>query len=215
MWASPLTLSFDLRKPISKADLDIMTNEEMIAINQDRMGQQAEFIGEYRGVELYMKDLENGDIAVAAINLGDAPRKFTIDFNLLPALSANDTYRVRDLWLKKDLGEAKGSFDAGTLAKHETKVFRISKANQSGVAAVVGAENNRFEVKTQPAALHILLPGAVNASKRVLISDLKGRVLASACTSGSSLSVPFAAPKGSYVANVVCNGRSQSVKFAF
>ncbi len=45
MWSSPLTLSFDLRKPIAEDDLAIMTNPELIAINQDPMGQQAEFIG--------------------------------------------------------------------------------------------------------------------------------------------------------------------------
>ena len=46
MWASPLTLSFDLREPISAEDLAIMTNSELIAINQDRMGQAAEFVSE-------------------------------------------------------------------------------------------------------------------------------------------------------------------------
>lgn len=89
------------------------------------------------------------------------------------------------------------------------------KSNQSGIDAAVDDGNGRFEVKTAPAAVQVSLPGATNAVKRVLISDLKGRVVASARTSASSLTIPFVAPKGNYVANVVCNGRSQSVKFAF
>ncbi len=40
MWSSPLTLSFDLTKKISKDDLAIMTHRELIAINQDRMGNR-------------------------------------------------------------------------------------------------------------------------------------------------------------------------------
>lgn len=129
MWSSPLALTFDLRNPISDEDFAIMTNEEMIALNQDRMGQQAEFIGEYDGVQLYAKDLENGDIAVAVLNLNDDTRNFTIDFSTIPALDSKASYMMRNLWEKTDVGEFKGSYSL-SVASHETKVYRMSQNNK-------------------------------------------------------------------------------------
>ena len=125
MWSSPLMLSFDLRN-ISNDDLAIITNAELIALDQDPLGQQAEYLGEHDGVQLYAKDLANGDVAVAVVNVGDASARYTIDFSKVPALSAKQVYRMRDLWQHVDLGRVRGSHE-GQLAAHETHVFRLSK----------------------------------------------------------------------------------------
>ncbi len=74
MWsifASPLVLSFDLSK-MNEATKRILTNKEVIAINQDPMGQQAECVYSENGKEVYVKDLENGDMAVAFLNRGSS-----------------------------------------------------------------------------------------------------------------------------------------------
>ena len=127
MWSSPLTLSFDLRKPIAEDDLAIMTNPELIAINQDPMGQQAEFIGEdANGVQLYFKDLANGDVAVAVLNMGDKTQEYIIDFSRIDALDADIPYKVRDLQARTDAGVHEGIMYVD-VASHETKVYRLSR----------------------------------------------------------------------------------------
>ena len=127
MWSSPLTLSFDLRKPIAEDDLAIMTNPELIAINQDPMGQQAEFIGEdANGVQLYFKDLANGDVAVAVLNMGDKTQEYIIDFSRIDALDADIPYKVRDLQARTDAGVHEGIMNVD-VASQETKVYRLSR----------------------------------------------------------------------------------------
>ena len=125
MWSSPLTLSFDLCQPISKEDLEIITNKELIALDQDRMGQQAELIEQKDSMLVLAKDLENGDVAISVTNTSAKAVDYTFDFSKIPALDSNTTYRVRDLWKKKKVGKCKGSYTTH-VDSHATMVFRLS-----------------------------------------------------------------------------------------
>lgn len=208
MWASPLTLSFDVRT-ISDEDLAIITNEELIAIDQDRMGQQAEFIGESDGIQLYAKDLENGDVALAVLNLNAAARDVTIDFSRIGALDAAAEYDLRDLWQKEHVGCFAGAYTV-RVASHETKVYRLSKAGQTGITPARASADIR--VTGRRGAVVVDCAGTEGLSKRILVSDLSGRVVASAGGSGSRFRLPLSVPHGVYAVNVVCAGRSQSKK---
>ena len=126
MWSSPLTLSFDLCKPISKEDLSIITNKDLIALDQDRMGQQAEFIEQKDSIIVFAKDLENGDVAISVTNMSAEATDYTFDFSKIPALDVNTKYRVRDLWKQKRVGKCKGSYTTHVDA-HFTQVFRLSR----------------------------------------------------------------------------------------
>lgn len=127
MWSSPMALSFDPRKGnITDDDYAIMKNTEMIALNQDRMGQQADLISESNDLVVFAKDLENGDVALSVTNLSSDTRSATFDFALIPALNAKRTYHVRDLWEGSDLSPARGSLTA-IVRPHATKVFRLSR----------------------------------------------------------------------------------------
>lgn len=126
MWSSPLSLSFDIRKPISDEDLAIMTNPEMIALDQDCMGQAAEYLGkDLNECYLFAKDLENGDVAVAVINMSDKDHTYTIDFSKIPALDPTVTYTVRDVQNLDDCPDATGRIADVSVATHETRVFRL------------------------------------------------------------------------------------------
>lgn len=130
MWGSPLSLSFDLREPVSPEDLALLTNAELIAIDQDVLCQAAEFIGEDdRRVQLYAKDLAGGDVAVAVVNMGDEPAEYVVDFSRIDALDPSATYNVRDLMQRCDLPIAKGAVDMGVIAPHQTKVIRLNNSN--------------------------------------------------------------------------------------
>lgn len=208
MWASPLTLSFDVRN-ISNEDLAIITNEELIAINQDRMGQQAEFIGEKDGIQIYAKDLENGDVALAILNLNSTAKNVTVDLHSIPALEASASYLFRDLWKKEAVGNFSDTYQV-RVASHETKVYRLSKADDTGIQT--GSTAPSIRVNGKKDAVSVTCSGTKGQSKRILVSDLTGRVLASARGTGESFRIPLNAPHGVYVFNVICAGHSQNVK---
>ena len=208
MWSSPLTLSFDLRKPISDDDLAIMTNNELIALDQDRMGQQAELISDKNDMLVLAKDLENGDVAISVTNLSSSKKSYTFDFSAIPALDVNVDYLVRDLWLHKDMGSCKATLTT-EVKKHATKVFRLSKRMVSGVQSI-SKEDLVVEVKEGVIVIHT---GAKNAqNKRILVSDLSGRVVAASSGNQQTFNLAVGQSKGVFVVNVICGGKSQSVK---
>lgn len=133
MMASPLTLSFDLRN-ISADDLRIISNKEMIAINQDAMGQQAEvvcdtLVGQGMAAcrfEVLVKELANGDVACAVLNRGDSRAAITITPAML-GLEAG-AYVFHDVWgvAKRDV--TVGETGLGVVADtHQTRVFCVRK----------------------------------------------------------------------------------------
>lgn len=126
MWSSPLTLSFDMTKPLSKDDLAILTNRHLIAVDQDALGQQAELVGERDGIIYFAKDLANGDVAISATNLNDVAATAQFRFADIPALDASATYRLRNLWTGRRAGKVQGTLSA-TLAPHATAVYRLSR----------------------------------------------------------------------------------------
>lgn len=213
MWSSPLTLSFDLRKPISEADKALMTNPELIAIDQDRMGQAAEPVAEDANSIVFAKDLENGDVAVSVTNLSAVGRRFTIDLSTIPALDASAAYSVRDVVNRTDAEPVtNGVLDCGTVGTHATAVYRLSRQTQDGIADTEAAQAlGAMTASVGDDGLHVCLPGTAGTTKRLLVSDIDGRVLAAA--SGVDECFMLAVPlRGLYVVNAVCAGRSHSLK---
>lgn len=216
MWSSPLSLSFDLRKPISDDDLAIMTNPELIAIDQDRMGQQAEFMGEDENrCQLYVKDLENGDVAVAVVNLSNTRKSYTIDFSKIAALDPAATYSVRDVQTRTDLADARGSIAVDNIARHATIVYRLhNKTNdpQAGITKVLTEALGNMTASVAGDSINVCIAGTKGADKRVLVSDIEGRVVASASGSAECFSFKPAVKMPIYVINATCAGRSHTIK---
>lgn len=213
MWTSPLTLSFDVRN-ISDEDLAIITNEEMIAINQDRMGQQAEFIGEKDGIQVYAKDLENGDVALAILNLNDAAKTATVNFADISALSVEKEYNMRDLWTKTDLAKVSNGTYTANVKSHETKVYRLSDANPSVKIADLKAAADKIKATADNGVVTVNCNGTKGLTKRILVSDMTGRVVAANGGEGEQFTLPMNTGKGVYVVNVVCAGHSQNFKLS-
>lgn len=126
MWSSPLMLSLDARDYIAPEDLAVITNPELIAINQDPMGQCAEYLGETGGIQLWAKDLADGSVAVAAVNLNDSPADYTIDFAAIDALDPAASYRVRNPLDRVDLPDATASLTT-TISAHGVKIAQFFK----------------------------------------------------------------------------------------
>lgn len=126
MWSSPLMLSLDARDSISDEDLAVITNPELIAINQDAMGQCAEYVGCDFGVQLWQKDLANGDVAIAVVNTNDTPIACPIDLSRFDALDPEATYKVRNPLARTDMPDMKGA-TIDVIAPHAVRVMRLSK----------------------------------------------------------------------------------------
>lgn len=127
MWSSPMALSFDPRaNTLTADDLDILKNRRLIALNQDRMGQQADLVSEADDWVVFAKDLENGDVAVSITNMADNERQANVAFSQVEALDAGKAYRCQDLWSGEMLGKVKGSISC-RLRPHATMVYRLSK----------------------------------------------------------------------------------------
>lgn len=129
MYSSPLLLTFDLtRSDINTHDLALLKNEELIAINQDPLGQGAEWIKTVNGLDYYMKDLADGDVAVAVVNLNDSNGSYSIDISDYDALDGNASYSARNLLEKAPAGSLSASSSlSGTLVKHGTFIVRLTK----------------------------------------------------------------------------------------
>lgn len=148
MFSSPLSLTCDLREtPMGEAnsevtmpdplitddDIATLTNPEIIALNQDILGQQAEYMEalstgttdyEGKGYDVYVKDLADGSFAVAVVNRSDNEQS-SISLPLHELyMQAGRTYLWHDVWSKASF-EVKDTLATGTLSPCETRVFTL------------------------------------------------------------------------------------------
>jgi len=120
MLASPLAATNDIRN-MNDATKHILLNKEIIAINQDVLGKQAERKLNNETWNVFVKPLANGDYAVAILNRSDTPGKFSLNFS---DIGLYNKYEVRDVWAHTIIGSKKWT---GVIKSHETKVFRLKK----------------------------------------------------------------------------------------
>ncbi|MDE6536144.1 MAG: NPCBM/NEW2 domain-containing protein [Muribaculaceae bacterium] len=211
MWSSPLTLSNDMTKTLSATDLAIMTNAELIALNQDRMGQAGETVfHDPADCLILAKDLENGDVAVSVTNLSSSAKKFTVDFSQISALDPDGEYFTRDVVNHEFKDKSVGTIDFGRVKSHATAVYRLSLSDpESNIGEVAANSLDGMTVSSAGLSVKVCLPGTEGAPKRMLLSDLGGRIVDSA--KGSDECFTFRAPApGVYVVNTICAGRSMS-----
>lgn len=209
MWSSPMALSFDPSKnTLTDADFKLLRNKELIALNQDRMGQQGDLISEADNLVVFAKDCENGDVALSVTNMSSSEKQATFDFSAIPALDPTKTYTVRDVMENAEAGEATGTFTTD-VRKHATRVFRLAeKKVVDGVASTVAAKD--FSIVAGKNCVKISMPETAGLAKRILLSDFEGRVVSGLTTTADKAKVELA--KGTYLVTVVCNAQATTVK---
>lgn len=209
MWSSPMALSFDPSKnTLTDADFKLLRNKELIALNQDRMGQQGDLISEADNLVVFAKDCENGDVALSVTNMSSSQKQATFDFTAIPALDPTKTYTVRDVMENAEAGEATGTFTTD-VRKHATRVFRLTeKKVVDGVASTVAAKD--FSIVAGKNCAKINMPETAGLAKRILVSDFEGRVVGGLTTTADKAKVELA--KGTYLVTIVCNAQATTVK---
>jgi len=113
--AAPLIAGNDLRNMRPEIQ-NILTNKEVIAVDQDSLGREGERVGKDGNLEVWAKQLKDGSRAVVLFNRGGTEEKITAAWDALgypDHLAAS----VRDLWQHKDLGKFTGKFSS-SVASH-------------------------------------------------------------------------------------------------
>ena len=110
MLAAPLMAGNDARK-MPEQVRDILNNPEVIAIDQDALGQQGRRVKKNGDVEVWSKQLADGGRAVVLLNRGAAAAN--IDFLWTDiGYPARVAATVRDLWTAKEVSGQQGSYSA-------------------------------------------------------------------------------------------------------
>ncbi|MGV3705602.1 MAG: NPCBM/NEW2 domain-containing protein [Arcticibacter sp.] len=100
LFSAPLLIGCDMEK-LDAFTLNLLTNDEVIAINQDPLSKQATCVQTIGDLRIYVKELEDGSRAVGFCNFG--LEKVDIDYKDLQKLGITGKQQVRDLWRQQDV----------------------------------------------------------------------------------------------------------------
>lgn len=118
--SAPLLIGCDLTR-LDKFTLNLLTNDEVLAINQDPKGYQAKQTIIDSNIQVWVKELEDGAKAVGIFNLGERTSKYSL---LFMKIGLPESVLIRDLWKQKDLGQFIGRYDA-IIPSHGVVLFKI------------------------------------------------------------------------------------------
>ena len=99
--SAPLLIGCDLER-LDAFTLSLLSNDEVLAIDQDALGREARRVATLGPIDIYRKELEDGAIAVGYFNRGDTAFTFTTKPE---RYGVGGRQRVRDLWRQQDLPE--------------------------------------------------------------------------------------------------------------
>ncbi|HEY0761933.1 MAG TPA: glycoside hydrolase family 27 protein [Pyrinomonadaceae bacterium] len=121
MLAAPLLAGNDLRQ-MSPETLAILTNREVIAVDQDKLGKQGSQSWKSGDHEIWTRHLSGGDMAVAFFNRGKDEAKIGVKWSDIGAPAKR---KARDLWLHQTVDASAPDYTA-TVAGHGVVLIRIS-----------------------------------------------------------------------------------------
>jgi alpha-galactosidase len=121
--AAPLIAGNDLRdmKPEIR---DILTNREVIAVNQDPLGSQGRRVLKSGDQEVWAKQMQDGSRTVVLLNRDVSEKEIGFSWENL-GYPSHVSAGVRELWRAKDLGQFKGKFSTA-VAPHSVVMLRVA-----------------------------------------------------------------------------------------
>lgn len=126
MFSSPLIAGNDIRK-MSPETLAILTNQEVIKIDQDRLGISATRCLTSGDLEIWFKPLDHGEFAFCLINRGKGRITFDQDLSSLinnPCTNGG-AFVIRDLWKHSVIGTTREKL-TGSLGPHEVLLVKLT-----------------------------------------------------------------------------------------
>jgi hypothetical protein len=86
---------------MNEATKNILTNPEIIAINQDKLGEQARLVSTKGKMWVYLKNMEGGKKAVAVLNTSGKEKTFELSTKML---DMEGIWKAYDVWQHKEAG---------------------------------------------------------------------------------------------------------------
>jgi len=125
--SAPLLIGCDMEK-FDDFTLSLLSNDEVLAVDQDSLGKGARCVISHDSVRVYEKDLQDGGRAIGFFNLGVQPVE--LSFNEFAPLGLTCRQHVRDLWRQKNLTDVDtvtGSLPL-TIPAHGVVLYKFSAA---------------------------------------------------------------------------------------
>ncbi len=121
--SAPLLIGCDLTR-LDDFTLNLLTNDEVLALDQDPLGRAAVPKVKAGDIQVWVKELHDGSRAVGLFNLGADSAAYNLS---LRSLGLEDRTAVRDLWRQKDLGSAEAGMVACRIPAHGVVLLKLSR----------------------------------------------------------------------------------------
>ncbi len=122
MLAAPLIAGNDIRS-MTPDIKDILMNRDVIAVDQDKLGQAAVRLWQDADKEAWVRPLDDGAYAIALFNRGTADAEISVPWE---SLKIKGPMTVRDLWAHEDLGHKSEGLSA-RVPPHGVAMFRVAR----------------------------------------------------------------------------------------
>ena len=120
--AAPLLAGNDLRSMTAETKA-ILTNPEVIALDQDSKGVQGHRVWDEGPLEIWTRPLADRSVAVGLFNRGESELKMTLDWK---TVGITGSARVRDLWRHRDVGNVSDTYST-LVPKHGVVLIKFSQ----------------------------------------------------------------------------------------
>ncbi len=120
MMAAPLLTGCDMTQ-LDDFTLNLLTNDEVIAIDQDPLGKPAICIAKDGSTQVWARKLEDGSKAISMFNLAQSPRTVTVRWSDAGLVGKQI---IRNVWKQQDIGKYSDKYEV-SLPRHGVMLIRI------------------------------------------------------------------------------------------
>ena len=177
MWAinkSPLIIGMPTTGSTPSSSLDILKNEEVIAINQDPLGQPARLLRRYTVEEydIWAGNLSDNRILVGLANWKGASQSVTID---LASVLRVSSAAARDVWKAANIGLLSGNYTT-TLAAHQLQLLVLSNITSAtmSIPQSVGSYNTATTATISGGGTKVTCSNTQCLPSHTKVTNLKG-----------------------------------------
>ena len=125
MFSAPLIAGNDIRN-MSAQTKAVLTNKEVLDIDQDSLGISATRWMKYADLEIWFKPLSNHSFAFCLLNRSNQPITINQDLKtIIKGYKVDDSFNIRDLWKHKDIGTTRDNI-TGTIGAHDVLMLKLT-----------------------------------------------------------------------------------------
>ena len=178
LWAllnSPLILSCYVDE-LDSFSLNLLKNEEVLSINQDKLGKQGDRIFKDIWQEVWAKKLDSNALAIGMFNRDDIIHQtITVNWEQLQISDPNKRFIIRDLWRGKNIGTFSGSFSA-QVPDHGVLLFKMIPESPVNTGNTIIDEIASINISPIPASdiIHISVKNPVSGKISIEMYSITG-----------------------------------------